>query len=323
MKRLALLLSLACLLAACGSESAPPSRPAVPLAGALTDPAAVPIPAPPETTVPEPTTPETEPPVLRELRLPAGMESDLTDPNAQELLTQIAALCDGANLSAVCMMPDGTLYYAVGADILYPAASTLKPLFCRYLMDNGGDLTVEIPLGEITRPSSTGGFTDADAAFPAEVLMENAVRFSDSMAYLALHRYYGAKGFNAWLKTVGISGMRLPNTFEYTDITARQLSIGMAYILRRDGESDDHRLMDWLKTTDFDRAIARGTEYPIAQKYGFEGGNLGFHHTAVIGADPPYILTVMSHLNPNADDITPFEEITRLSDRLHALIQKK
>lgn len=323
MKILVLLLTLICFLTACAAESTPPSLPADALFAPTADPAAAPVSPPPETTAAETEPPETEPPAPVMLLLPDGMESDLTDPAAGELLAQIAALAAEAKLSAVCMLPDGTVYYAIGADEKYPAASTLKPPFCQYLLDSKKDLTEEIPLGEITRPSSSGLFTDPTAAFPAEMLMEYAVRYSDSMAYLALHSHYGAKGFNAWLKTVGITGLRLPNTFEYTDITARQLSILMAYILRRAEESGDTRLTDWMKNTTFPYGIAQGTDHKIAQKYGFEGGNLGFHHTAVIFADPPYILTVMSHLNPNTDDITPFEEITRLSDALHRLMQEK
>lgn len=317
MKILAFFLALL-ILAGCASPPVPPSLPGDSLRADSAAPAVAPVSPPPETAAPE-----TEPPAPAVLSLPDGMESALTDPAAGDLLAQISALAAEAKLSAVCMLPDGTIYYAIGADEKYPAASTLKPPFCQYLLDSGKDLTEEIPLGEITRPSSSGLFTDPQAAFPAEMLMEYAVRYSDSMAYLALHTHYGAKGFNAWLKTVGITGLRLPNTFEYTDITARQLSIFMAYILRRAQESGDSRLLDWMKNTTFTAGIAGGTDHEIAQKYGFEGGNLGFHHTAVVFADPPYILTVMSHLNPNTDDISSFEEITRLSDRLHALMQEK
>ena len=322
MKILALFLVLL-TLAGCASPPVPPSLPADSLFAPAADPAAAPVSPPPETTAAETEPPETEPPAPAVLILPDGMESDLTDPAAGELLMQIAALAAEVNLSAVCMLPDGTVYYAIGADEKYPAASTLKPPFCQYLLDSQKDLTEEIPLGEITRPSASGLFTDPTAAFPAEMLMEYAVRYSDSMAYLALHSHYGAKGFNAWLRTVGITGLRLPNTFEYTDITARQLSTFMAYILRRAEESGDNRLTDWMKNTTFPYGIAQGTDHEIAQKYGFEGGDLGFHHTAVIFADPPYILTVMSHLNPNTDDISSFAEITRLSDTLHRLIQEK
>ena len=237
------------------------------------------------------------------------MESDLTNPTAGEILTQIAALISQNALSAVCMNTDGMLYYAVGADEKYPAASTIKPVFCQYLLDCGTDLSAEIPLGEITRPSTSTLFTDPDASFPAQTLMEYSIRFSDSMAYLALHRYYGAKEFNKWLGNVGITGLRLPNTFEYTDITARQLSTLMAYIFRRAKETEDTRLLDWLKNTTLSVGFSTGTEYELAHKYGFEGGNLGFHDTAVIFADPPYILTVMSHLNPNAEDTSCFTDI--------------
>ncbi len=319
MKILVLFLALACFLTACAAETAHPSLPADSLFAPAADPAAAPVSPPPETTAAETEPPETEPPAPAVLILPDGMESALTDPALGEILSQIAALCAEAELSAVCADPDGSLYYAIGADALYPAASTLKPLYCQYLLESGHDLTQEIPLGEIIRPSSSGLFTDPDAVFPALTLMEYSVRHSDSMAYLALHRRYGAQGFNAWLKTVGITGMRLPNTFEYTDITPRNLNIGMAYIFR----AENPTVLEWLKDTTFPTPLPDGTEHPVAHKYGFEGGNLGFHDTAVIFADPPYLLTVMSKLNPNADDISSFREITRLSDALHRILHEK
>ena len=316
MKILISLLALACFLTACRAEGILPSLPADPLAAPAADPSADPLPLPPETTAAETAPPETEPPAPAVLHLPDGMESSLTDPALGEILSQIAALCAEAKLSAVCTDPDGALYYAIGADSLYPAASTLKPLYCQYLLESGYDLTEEIPLGEIIRPSTSGLFTDPEAVFPARMLMEYAVTHSDSMAYLALHRRYGAKGFNAWLKTVGITGMRLPNTFEYTDITPRNLSIGMAYILR----AENSPVLKWMQNTTLPTPLPEGTAHPVAHKYGFEGGNLGYHDTAVIFADPPYILTVMSKLNPNTDDISAFREIARLSDALHAQI---
>lgn len=83
----------------------------------------------------------------------------------------------------------------------------------------------------------------------------------------------------------------------------------------------DPTLVEHLKSTTYNWQIPAGVSHDTAHKYGYEGGTRGYHDTAIIYAHAPYMLTVMTHIDPNAgEDISIFAAVAERTDRLNAAL---
>ena len=316
MRRLAAILALALTLCACAEF--PPPMPPETIAPADADAGTLTAMAAHETLPPETMPPEPEPPPIA---LPESVDTNITDKTARALVADMAALADEWSVAISYISGDGAWYASVNGGEVFPSASTIKPMYCQYLIEAGVDMAREITHNvTLNRTSITGRFTE-DALgerFTVEELMRAAVGSSDNMAYRILFSAFGRWGYNAWAEEIGVPELIFPTPYEFLDVTAPDLSRGMLAILQRDG---DGVVAGMMKDADRKVQIAAGTRWECASKYGFEGWTLGYHDTAIVYAPAPYVLTVMSHIFAyDTDADVPFEEAARLADAVNAAL---
>jgi len=259
------------------------------------------------------TTAEAVPPAV-----PAGFETNITAPIARELLTEIAAEAEAYDTLAISWTDaDGAYYYRLRGGEVYESASTVKAAYCQYLLASGASLTEELTLHAASRTSTSGKLTAAHVGerFTAAELIGHTIRASDNMAYRLLFERFGADGFNEYIRSLGLDGPLLPQNYEFTDVTADQLTACMREIYAYAARTGDDTLVEHLKNTTYNAQLAAGTQSPIAHKYGYQGGTRGFHDTAIVYADTPYILTIMSRIDPS-DGAGIFARIAALTERL-------
>ncbi|MBQ8508367.1 MAG: serine hydrolase [Clostridia bacterium] len=313
---LALILAAAMLASCTGTAGIPPE----PLDAAVTaSPGAAEsaVSEPPETAAE--TTSAPEPP----LPLPETVETNIEDNAARAILAEIADVVSAYWEASVSFIDTAEgWYYTINGGLSYPSASTIKALYCQYLLEAGADFSAELILTESKRTSSTGLLDEEDvgSVFTVGELMGYAICDSDNMAYRLLYEKYGYRKYNEWVRGLGLENAAMGG-YEFCDVTARDLSLGMLRIYRWSVEQEDERLVSLLCGTSWNMQIPLGTTHTVAHKYGYQGGTDGYHDTAIVFADVPYVLTVMTHnwlYSKDANDI--FFEVTLLTDELQELL---
>ena len=197
---------------------------------------------------------------------------------------------------------------------------TVQLGYCHFLLKNNVDRERIIKFEEATRTSTSGKLTEDDVGrkFSVDELIRLAIVYSDNMAYRLLFRTYGRYGFNEYIKSLGIETPQLPPGYEFSTVTAHDLSVGMLDIYNYSLETDYQWYIDLLIESAPGGLIDSGTKYAAAHKYGYHGGYDGYHDTAIIYAPTPYVITIMTRVFPyskNSGEV--FEKVTQLVEEIH------
>ncbi|MBO5273749.1 MAG: serine hydrolase [Clostridia bacterium] len=264
------------------------------------------------------TKPHTETEIVDLLPLPDSVSTNITNNDVRKLLARMAEIADEYGVSVSYISGDGSYFCSIDGDKLYRSASTVKAIYCQYLVSTGIDLSAELLFDAQEARTSVSGMLASDARgerFSVGELIEYTLVYSDNMAYRMLFEEFGVEGFNRWVKDLGLEELAFPSAeYEFFDVSAGALSGGMMVILQ------DGRLIETMKRAGF-KLLALGTDHETANKYGYEGGTKGYHDTGIILAPNPYVLTVMSIIDANrADAAVPFYEVTRLCDKLNEML---
>lgn len=278
-----------------------------------------PIP-PPETIPPETAPAETlpAPPVIP--LMPEELHTNITDPGCAEILLELWELFEP--------YPDASLYFAdeteefhagIRENLKYHSASTIKAPYCQHLLASETDLSIKVPFTASTRTSASGFLTPdrIGTSFTVNELIEYTIRHSDNQAYRLLLDTFGAEDYGRYTESIGVPGLALTDG-EWASVTPKELSAAMLEICRTG--KNNPALIDHMKNTTFNSQIAAGTGYETAHKYGYNGGDDGYHDTAIVYAPGrAYVLTIMTHLefSPGNDPNALFREAAALADRLH------
>ncbi len=272
--------------------------------------------APAETTAKIPDTPG-EP-----IPLPDGVNSNIDNESVSDLIGELKAFTDKYRDISVYYTDTGRKYFlGINESHEHEGASTLKAMYCHFLVSHGADLNRKLHFDEATRTSSTGELTEdaVGSDFTVKKLIGLSLTMSDNMAYRLLFKTYGRYGFNSYVKdTLGLSTPKLPPGYEFSTVTAHDLTYGMLDIYDYSLENDYDWFIELLKTSAPAGLIDGGSAYVTAHKYGFHGGYDGYHDTAIVYAPTPYILTIMTRVFPydkNSDEV--FSTITDLVERIH------
>ena len=256
--------------------------------------------------------------------LPVNMETNMETAEAYAYLQKIADTARMYNTVSVYYLDtQNGWYYAVDADRVYESASTIKAIYCQYLLSAGVDMSQEIPLSQSNRTSTSGKLRQEHigSVFTVADLISYTIRYSDNMAYRLLFETFGCEGYNDYVTSLGLPGLSLSTSYEFNRITCRDLALGMAEIYNYSEISGDTTIVELLKNTTFNAQIDAGTSYPVAHKYGYQGGDKGYHDAAIVYADPsPYILTIMTKEDHSAGDGNAvFRELAALTEPMHDL----
>ena len=273
----------------------------------------------PETSAPETSAPDTDVPP----KLPAGMTTNITDASAAAVLARIAeAMSSYENAAIYFTDVSGRYAFGIREEKKFHSASTIKAPYCLWLVESGQDMAREIVFSASTRTSASGALTKAHVGetFTVAELVGYTLRYSDNQAYELLWKTFGAADYDRYVKERGWSSLRLGTGDEWASLTARDLSLAMVHLWEVSGA--DGVLTEHLTHTSFAGQIPRGTHYPAAHKYGYNGGTAGYHDTAIVFyPGKPYVLTILTRIDggaPGANDL--FRTVASLSDELIAAL---
>ncbi len=254
--------------------------------------------------------------------LPADCHTNITDHRAAVILSEIYDTVISVGDAAVYFTDtEEEYFFGIGEDKLYHTASTIKPVYCQYLLETGIDPETKVTLQNISRSSSSGKLT-ADAlgkSFTVAELMEYSIRYSDNQAHRLLFETFGVAGYNRYVSA--FDGMYMAEEWEWPNASPRMLSRAVLAIYRYGGGNSV--IVDHMRHTTYNRQIGAGTKYPAAHKYGSNGGTDGYHDTAIVFApERPYILTIMTHLDTSVpgDHNAVFRRVAELCDELHGVL---
>lgn len=260
-----------------------------------------------------------EPPVLPEI-----LHTNIDDPAALQILSKICdAVSSAGDVSVYFTDVEEEYRFGIGEKTKYHTASTVKAVYCQYLLAAGTDLDKEITLTQVSRTSSSGklNWNDIGSVFTVGELMEYSIRYSDNQAHRLLYETFGIAGYNRYVAGFGSGGLPMDDIWEWSMVTPEKLSRVMLEIYRY-GRTDSF-LTDLLKSTDHNSQIPAGTKYETAHKYGTNGGTDGYHDTAIVYAPGrPYVLTVMTNIDTDhtEDPDAVFRRTAELCDQLHTVL---
>lgn len=275
---------------------------------------------PPETVPPKTAPAETLPAQPMMPVMPEELHTNITDPGCAEILLELWELFEPYPDAAVYFTDETEEFHAgIRENLKYHSASTIKAPYCQYLLASETDLSIQVPFTAATRTSASGFLTPdrVGTSFAVSELIEYTIRHSDNQAYRLLLDTFGSEDYGRYAESIGVPGLALTDG-EWASVTPEELSAAMLEICRT-GKSDP-TLIEHMKNTSFNAQIAAGTGYETAHKYGYNGGDDGYHDAAIVYApERAYVLTIMTHLEFSAgnDPNALFREAAALADRLH------
>ena len=281
---------------------------------------------PPSGTDDQPTETDTsaETELLSMPELPWNLHTNITDPAAAYILLEIYETVSSAMDAGIYFTDVQEEYwFGIGEEKWYHTASTVKPVYCQYLLDAGVDPDTEITLRHVSRTSTTGKLTweSIGTVFTVGELMEYSIRDSDNQAHRLLYETFGIKDYNRYVAKFGSGGLPMDEIYEWANVTPKKLSRVMVEI-HRYGEQNSI-LIDHMKNTTHNSQIPAGTKYETAHKYGTNGGTDGYHDTAIVYApERAYVLTIMTKIDPERtkDPDAVFRNAAELCDELHGIL---
>ena len=131
------------------------------------------------------------------------------------------------------------------------------------------------------------------AAFTQRRLLGLMISQSDNIATRMLRRTHGLEGYRNFIESVG-GDPSLLHTISYSHLTANEAGILMREIFRF-VETGNHFALELKQDLIRNRYPFIVADYPVASKSGWDTGFGGaFHDMAIVFADSPYVLAVLS-----------------------------
>ncbi len=221
----------------------------------------------------------------------------------KDAFDEIDGICAdyGYNISFAYMNMDTGAVCKYNEYAQYGCCSTIKAPFCKALLDSGIDLDEEISVTAIW--DMDGGKVASSgygSTYTAKELIKLAVNRSDNSAYYNLVEHYGFETFNSMSYGLG-SDLTLGYGYIFNYCDVNDLLADYVDIYKY---AENSRRGEWLvkqmKNTDLDTQIAAqlGDKYTVAHKYGSDWDQLCFHDCAIVYADSPFVLCVMTAQEP-------------------------
>jgi len=150
--------------------------------------------------------------------------------------------------------------------------------------------------------------------FTTRELLYYSIRFSDNVAFRMLFRQYGLSGFLEFAREIGANESLIGN-LTGANVTARDSGLWMLAVhnyLESGGSYTELFRSDLLNTN----MTLVQANHPVASKYGW--ARPSFHEMAIVYADSPYILVILSTLyqGPVGGSNT-FANISRRFEQFH------
>lgn len=206
----------------------------------------------------------------------------------------------------------------------YGTCSTVKAPYCKYLLESGIDLDEEFGVSYYW----SGDYgTVASMSYGTKLTAREYITYticqSDNSAYYNLVKHYGYYGFNEMNRSLGVS-YSLGNTWIFTHCTAEDLLKQYIDIYEFAEENERGRwLVELMQDTDVETQITAelAEEYPVAHKYGSDSSQTCFHDCAIVYANSPFVLVIMTNQVPETEESCKvFRRLARQFDNVNSLL---
>ena len=209
--------------------------------------------------------------------------------------------------------------YSYNGDEIYSSASTIKAPYCLYiyyLAEQGlADLDSLHTYYEENFQEGTGIIQDMEfgSEFTEHQLLRYAIRNSDNVAIRMLSDKYGTYGFREFVAENGGERdllSRVSNNVHSARITAN--ACGMYLRMLYDYIEGEHAYSAQLKTDMLSTTYTMlASNYRMANKHGWSELSNAFHDMAIIYADSPYFLVILSNFHTGSrGDLAIFRAIS-------------
>lgn len=249
--------------------------------------------------------------------------TDIAADKAQALLADLSERLEGID-AAICFedLESGAGFYS-NAKTRYYYQSVTKAFYSSWLFQTLTDEELSSTLALTSEAKQPGGdvyYLPVGTELTVSYLIEQAVTNSDVTAYNLLFDEFGIEGFNRFAADNGSALSLKWGRFSGGNV------LDAAALLRdiyehRNGETAE--LIGLMSRTTFNELIPAGApELTVAHKYGYGGDGLGFNDAAIVFAERPFMLVILSNLPATAEDFAaPFIEITETACEISRLME--
>lgn len=225
----------------------------------------------------------------------------------QKALDEIDDICSryGGVISFAYMNMDTGAACTYRTDVSYGCCSTVKAPFCKNLLESGIDLDEEVPIDvKWDYDGGTVASMEYGSSLTARELIRYAITESDNTAYYNLVNYYGYGGFNNMNYELGVN-YDLGTTWIFNYCTANDLLKQYIDVYNYAEKSKRGQWLVKLMTkTELETQITAqlGDKYTVAHKYGSDWDQNCYHDCAIVYADSPFILIIMTNQVPETEE---------------------
>lgn len=206
------------------------------------------------------------------------------------------------------------------ADKRYDSCSIIKAPYCKMLLSNGTELDEELIMTSSSINIYSGRIDNMPigTSFSNEYLIYRTIVHSDNTAYNMLYENYGWVEFNDMTTSLSLT-TNLGSGFNYCKVSANEMAVYFKDIYNFCETSEGAYLLDLLTDCDYNRQIGYALpQYEVAQKYGCQSSTQDLHDCAIVYAESPYVLTILSDLNPDSDQsLSIFWQISQVIDQIN------
>lgn len=225
----------------------------------------------------------------------------------QKALDEIDGICSryGGVISFAYMNMDTGAACTYRADVSYGCCSTVKAPFCKNILESGIDLDEEVPINvKWDYDGGTVASMEYGSRLTARELIRYAITESDNTAYYNLVNYYGYVGFNNMNYELGVN-YNLGSSWIFNYCTTNDLLKQYIDVYNYAEKSKRGQWLVKLMTkTELETQITAqlGDKYTVAHKYGSDWDQNCYHDCAIVYADSPFILIIMTNQIPETED---------------------
>jgi hypothetical protein len=225
----------------------------------------------------------------------------------QKALDKIDSICSEYSgiMSFAYMNMDTGALCTYRADVKYGCCSTVKAPFCKNLLASGIDLDEKIAVnGKWSGDSGTVASMAYGTELTAREMIRYAITQSDNTAYYNLVLHYGWSGFNEMNYSLG-SNYTLGSTWIFNYCTANDLLKEYVDIYNfAETNKKGKWLIKLMTKTDVETQVTAqlADKYTVAHKYGSDYSERYFHDCAIVYADSPFVLVIMTNQYPETEE---------------------
>ncbi len=202
-------------------------------------------------------------------------------------------------------------------DKRYNSCSTIKAPYCKMLLSSGIELDKEF----VMTSSSVNGYSGridnmpVGTAFSVEYLIYRTIVFSDNTAYNILFQNCGWQGFNDMTSGLGLT-TKLGRGLNYRKVSSNEMRTYFKDIYGYCQTEQGAYLRSLLTSCDYDLQIGYALpQYEVAEKYGCQSSTRNLHACAIVYAESPFVLTIMTGLNPDdVQSLAIFRQLAEIID---------